>query len=462
MAVFFISRKNGTKLPIGTLNIESIPPAANMFTIKTWLAALATTFQLLCVFSPAQANPQHIQLGIAAQPKSVLAEDGTTTTLAILLKGPVKSIQWRKNGMPIEAANKTHLEIVASQSKSAPDSYDVLVNDAFGNTLVSDTATIGIAQADSQGLTRQGRTLESLKLQSLFNLIQVFDHVAARVLEPLEYRKVNHTVSTRYPACPDQSNVETIEPAQVQYTTHQILMLELDLCFVPKASRLGEESGALISGKYRRSNTSILLANKEIQVTEQSAENLLLRFPFAKDWGNSNTVDFDISITGGLILQTEINKPSANTATVRKESVWKRGSTIKNPQTGVTAEFVSGKYIQETFGVYQRNEFVPNRETEFFDNLTLKIGSETVVISGGVTKIYDRSDIHRQGQYSISVNGKQVMKTHSTVTVPPQQAGALPHVPKLNGFFLNDHPTDKPGEPIRMVSPGRESPIKIN
>ena len=80
-----------------------------MFTIKTWLAALATTFQLLCVFSPAQANPQHIQLGIAAQPKSVLAEDGTTTTLAILLKGPVKSIQWRKNGMPIEAANKTHL-----------------------------------------------------------------------------------------------------------------------------------------------------------------------------------------------------------------------------------------------------------------------------------------------------------------------------------------------------------------
>jgi hypothetical protein len=433
-----------------------------MFTFKSRLAALATTTLLICVASQVKANPHHIELGIVAQPKSVLAEEGSHVTLAVLVKGPVKSVQWRKNGVPIESANKTSLDVIASQTKSIPDAYDVLIQDAFGNALVSDTATIGIAQTDSPLLVRQSRNIESLKIQSLFNLIQVFDQVATRVFEPLEYQKVNHAKTAHYPACPDRSTIETIEPVAAQHSAQQVLLLELNACFVPKASRLGEEAGALINGKYRRSSTSVQLANKEVQVLEQFAEKLSLRFPYSKDWGNSNTIDFDISINGGLTLQTEINRSAANVATVRKESIWRRGTTIENPQTGVNAEFISGKYVQETFGTYRRNEFMPNRETELFDKLTMKVSGETVVINGAVTKIYDKSEVHRHGQFSISVNGKHVLNTHSVVTAPAQIQTTLPNAPKLNGFFLNDHSKTKPKAPIKMVSPGRELPVKIN
>lgn len=433
-----------------------------MFTFKLWRTALATTIQFVCATSLAQANPHHIELGIVAQPRPVFAEEGKNVTLAIVLKGPVKSVQWRKNGVPIEFANDTRLDVVASQNKSAPDTYDVLIQDAFGNTVISAPATVTITQADAPVLIDQNRNSESLKLQGLFNLIHVFDQVAARVSEPLEYSKANRTLVAHYPVCPETSIIETIEPTPQAPGSHAVVRLKLNSCFVPKTNRLGEESGALISGKYSRSSKSFQRANKEVQVVEQLAQMLTLRFPYAQDRRNFNAMDFDITLNGGLTLQTEVNAPSANAATFRRESIWKRGTTVKNPQTGVNAEFISGKYVQETFGVYRKDEFLPYRETDFFDKLTLKVGEDTVVINGGVTRIYDKSDVHRHGQFNISVNGKHVLDTQSMVTAPTTLSFTLPNAPKLNGFFLNDHPKDKPKEPIKMVSPGRNSSVKIN
>lgn len=461
MAVFRFKRQWNKTFPLGTQYLE-YSSIGKMFTSKSRLVALATTILLNCVANQVQANPHHIELGIVAQPKSVLAEEGSNVTLAVLIQGPVKSVQWRKNGIPIESANNTYLEVIASQGQPAPDTYDIMVQDPFGNSLVSEAATVDVTPADSPVLISQNRRIESLKLQSLFNLIHVFDHVTARVYEPMEYQKVNHASQAYYPPCPDRSTVKTIEPAVTQQSVKHELLLELNACFVPKTNQLGEESGALINGKYRRSSTSIQLTNKEVQVLEQFAEKLSLRFPYSKDWGNSNTIDFDISINGGLTLQTEINRSAPNVATIRKESIWRRGTSIQNPQTGVNAEFISGKYVQETFGAYRRNEFMPNRETELFDKLTMKVAGETVVINGAVTKIYDKSEVHRHGQFSISVNGKHVLNTHSVVTAPARIQVTLPNAPKLNGFFLNDHSKTKPKAPIKMVSPGRELPVKIN
>lgn len=433
-----------------------------MFKFKLWLAALATTIQLICVSSPAQANPHHIDLGIVAQPKSILAEEGKNVTLAVLLKGAIKSVQWRRNGVPIESANKTRLDVIASENRSGPYAYDVLIEDAFGNTLLSNAATVEIVQANSPLLIKQNRDIESLKLQSLFNMIRVFEQVTTRVFEPIEYKKVNHTMTAYYPACPDRSTIETIDPVAVQYSARHVLLLELDACFVPKANRLGEESGALISGKYRRSTETVQLTNKEVRVLEQFADKLSLRFPYAKEWGNSDTVDYDVTLNGGLTLQTEITKSASNVATFRKESIWRRGTTIENPQTGVKAEFISGKYIEEAFGTFRQNEFVPNRETEIFDKLMFKVGGETVVIKGAVTKIYDNSEVHRHGQFSVSVNGKHLLNTYSVVAAPTPLQVSLPNSPKLNGFFLNEHQKIKPKEPIKMVAPKNQSSAKVN
>ena len=424
-----------------------------------WLTAAV----LLLLSAQCFANSNHIQPGIVAHPKSVLVEAGKPASLAILLKGQIKSIQWRKNGQPIEGAQEKYLETEPVEIKLPPDHYDAVVQDVFGNIFVSEQATVAAAKIGSAALVEQNRRYASLKMQSLFNLIQLFDQVAARVREPLQDWKIKKTSVERiFPECPSTAKMDWVEPANQPGLAHQAVKIELDSCFVPKTDRFGGQNGALIKGQYIHSVKTSKLPDKEIVKIEQIAKNLSLRFPHTLALKNFQTADFDVILNGKLTQQTETVRISTHSSSTRQEYTWNRGTTIENPQTGVKAEFISGKYIRATFATHMYDEIQINRETELFDNLKLKIGGEYIVIHGMVTTINDGSLVHRSGEFKISVNGKLKLNTSSAISPPSDFDGNLPNAPKLNGFFVNDYQTTKSRKVIKMVTPDQPFASKFN
>ena len=98
------------------------------------------------------ASPAGEPLGFVAPPQSRVVEAGKTTYLAVLTKGPVKTIQWRKNGTPLDGETGQYLEIIANQSPNQiePDRYDVLIQDAFGKQAVSQAAAEYVAEGQAE------------------------------------------------------------------------------------------------------------------------------------------------------------------------------------------------------------------------------------------------------------------------------------------------------------------------
>lgn len=410
---------------------------------KLQFSAFLLSFTLIVTPAVARSAKYFAELGFAAHPNSVVVEIGKSATLSVLTKGPVKSIQWRLNQIPIPGATQQSFEISTVEKKAKPDEYDVVIQDAFGNMVTSEKATVTGLEAESNQLRSESRRIESLKLQSIFNLIHVFDQASARISEPMpiwDTRKV--AVSMYFDHCQDKVKAELVTPVRNDESLHEALKLEMDSCFIQKTDGLGNEIGALVSGTFIQSRKIDSRDNKDTRRVEKFAKNLKLSFPHSSQIKRS-TLDFDLILNGKLVHDTELEQSGGKTMKIKEEYSWSKGTRIENPQSGVKATFVSGSYVKEHFGYVEHHQFYPSRETEFFNKLKIRIGDDDVQIHGLVNKVFEGDSIHRSGNFNLSINGKLILSTPGEMSSLLGFTGKLPISPKLNGFFINDHAPDK-------------------
>lgn len=414
--------------------------------------------------STVHANNNHIETAVVAHPVPTAAEVGEAVTLSVMLKGAVKSIQWRKNGTPIPDATQTTLEVGPLEEKMNPDTYDVLIQDAFGKAFTTTKATVQALPANSGALVSERRLRESIKLQDLFNLVRIFDQASARISEPLEDLAGHRNGAGYYfDSCPKDVDAEFVQPVQTDKASQQALKLELRNCFISKTNALGEEIGPLVTGTLIQGRKVEQSANRKLITEEKHARNLTLRFPHAKTTNNAPNTDFDLLLNGKAVRTIETAQLSERNTKMREELSWASGTEIQNPQTGVKAKILSGKYVREFFGHYQGGEFYAGRETELFNQLKIKLGNDEVTISGMVTKITDQNGVNRNGSYRVVVNGEHMLNTSSGVSALAGFTGSLPMAPKLNGFFINDHSRGiQKRAPRQMVGPAQSVAIKVD
>jgi len=227
---------NGTLLEQGPLSRGRVLNSkAHMHFKKLMFSAILVAFGLTVTSTTAAAVTHFADLGFAAHPNSVMAEIGKPITLSVLIKGPVKSIQWRLNRVPIAGATQQSFEIVSVEKKIDPDEYDVVIQDAFGNSVTSEKAVVTGLEPDSNQLLIESRRVESLKLQSIFNLIHVFDQVSARISEPLPIWDMRKSaVSMYFDGCHDKVKAELVTPVRNAESLHEALKLEMNSCFIQK------------------------------------------------------------------------------------------------------------------------------------------------------------------------------------------------------------------------------------
>jgi len=417
---------------------------------------------LLCAPVGATANNVQIDLGIVAAPTDVLIEPDASATLAVLLKGPVKSIQWQKNGTDIPGATNPFLEVKITESKPIPDAFSVQVRDAFGKSIRSTEAKVLVLPSNSELILREKRRLSSIKLQSLFNVVHLFDQASTLVSEPLqEWGDAPSKLHYYFDQCPDDVQAELVHPVRTSDSDHQALKLELKNCRVSRLNSVGDQTGPLVDGLLIQSRKVENLDKATVVTEEKLARNLVLRFPNAKLSIESDTVDFDLAINGKLTKKTETIQTPDQRSRIREEWHWTKGTEFTNPQTGVNAKILSGSVIKERFGKVSGRELRSSRETEIFNQLKLKIGADEVTISGMVTKIFDNDFIIRNGLFNIAVNGKRILSTPSEISTTGDLSGDIPWVPKLNGFFMNDHsPTAQPS--LKLVLPTQAPVARVN
>lgn len=393
------------------------------------------------------ANRHHVAslagapLGFVAPPQSRVVEAGKSTHLAVLTKGPVKTMQWRKNGIPLEGETGQYLEVIANQSPNQiePDRYDVLIQDAFGKQAVSQAATVTIHAADSRNVSTSLQMEESLKLQNLLNVVDLFKQAAFRIEEAWDGVPLTETVLHRYEVCPGEVTSELMPTVEDTNSSHKAVKLEFKNCHISSTDFMGNEAGTFVSGTYIHSAKKTTLLNAETLQTELFAKNLSLRFPFMTSTPDRSTIDFDIRLDGKLIQTIHTTYIGEFNQRSLDEYQWTSGTRIENPQTGVVATILSGKYSIEKFGEERGGRYIPLRETRYFNNLKLKLGDDNVIIRGLVSKMGDNTEPQRSGNFEIWVNGKAVVKAASAVSPIKKLDVQLPYSPKLNGFFNNDH-----------------------
>lgn len=431
---------NGTLLGRWSLTPSRVPYSkAYMHFKKLLFSNILVAFSLIIASTAAAAATHFAELGFAAHPNSVVVEIGKPVTLSVLTKGPVKSIQWRLNRAPIADATQQSFEISAVEKKVKLDEYDVVIQDAFGNSMISEKATVAGLEPDSDYLLMESRRIESLKLQSIFNLIHVFDQVSARISEPLPIWDMRKSaVSMYFDDCHDKVKAELVTPVLNAESLHEAIKLELNSCFIQKTDGLGNDMGALISGTFIQSRKIEKQDHKDMRRLEKFAKNLKLSFPYSSQKKQS-TLDFDVVLDGKLVHTTELEQISGKNMKIKEEYSWSKGTRIENPQSGVRATFVSGSYLKEYFGYIEHQQLYPSRETEFFNKLKIKIGKDEVLIHGLVNKVVDGDTIHRSGNFNLHINGKLTLSTPSEIASLLGFTGHLPFSPKLNGFFINDH-----------------------
>ena len=395
------------------------------------------------------ASPAGEALGFVAHPQSRVVEAGKTTHLAVLAKGPVKTMQWRKNGVPIEGETGQYLEIITAQlpNPSEPDRYDVLIQDAFGKQAISEAATVTIHSAEAHNTGSNLQMEESLKLQNLLNVVDLFKQVAFRIEEAWDGVPLSESVLHRYEVCPGELVSELMPAVEDDQNSHKAVKLEFKNCHISSSDYMGNEAGTVVSGTYIHSEKRSTLLDAETLQTETFAKNLSLRFPFSNATANRSTIDFDIRLNGKLIQTIHTTYISESSQRSLEEYQWTSGTRIENPQTGVAATILSGKYSLERFGEKRSGRYNPIRETRYFNNLKLKIGDDNVIIRGLVSRIGDNTDPQRSGNFEILVNGKAVVKAASAVSPIKKLDVQLPYSPKLHGFFNNDHQVVKSKKP---------------
>lgn len=397
------------------------------------------------------ASPAGEPLGFVAHPQSRVVEAGKTTHLAVVTKGPVKTMQWRKNGIRIEGETQQYLELTTPELPNPvePDRYDVLIQDAFGKQAVSQAATVTILAADTRtaGNNDSLQMEESLKLQNLLNIVDLFKQAAFRIEEAWDGVPLSETVLHRYEVCPDGLVSELMTPVEDAQSSHKAVKLEFKNCHISSTDYMGNAAGTVVSGTYIHSEKRSTVANAETVQMETFAKNLSLRFPFSNNTPNRSTIDFDLLLNGKLIQTIHTTYISESSQRSLEEYQWTSGTRIENPQTRVAATVLSGKYSIERFGEKRNGRYNPIRETRYFNNLKLKIGDDNVMIRGLVSRIGDNTDPQRSGNFEILVNGKPVVKAASAVSPMRKLDVQLPYSPKLNGFFNNDHQVVKSKKP---------------
>lgn len=410
-----------------------------------FLLCLVNTF---AASAPAFAQWRHVNtspagqdLGFVAHPVSRLLEVGQHAELAMIPKGAVKTVQWRKNGNPIEGANGHFLKVTAAgqNNEMNPDRYDVLIGDAFGTQAVSRAATVTTVDKNSPGLNEAVQSQESIKLQNLLNLVDIFQQAAFRIEEGLGGDLLNEANLQRYNTCPEDLKAEWTTPADQIDLTHRAVKLEFKNCSIPRSDAFGNEAGSVVSGTLIQSVKQQTSDLSNSQHTEIFAKNLNMVFPYSRTSDANPTIDFDIRLSGKLVHTAQTTRLGANTQRTLQEYQWTSGTQIENPQTGVSAKIISGKYSIEIFSESRMGRAVPTRETRFFNNLKLKVGKDDVMIKGLVNRINQDQSTQRSGQFEIWLNGKAILKASSAVSPLYALPTQLPHSPKLNGFFNNDH-----------------------
>lgn len=103
------------------LLIQSAP----MYFTSRLTCALITAIGLFSSFGLFASDRYLAELGFDTHPISVVTETGKPATLSALPKGPLKSIQWCKNGEPISGATRQSLEIEAERQTFPPGEYDI-------------------------------------------------------------------------------------------------------------------------------------------------------------------------------------------------------------------------------------------------------------------------------------------------------------------------------------------------
>jgi hypothetical protein len=414
---------------------------------NAWVSGSTAIILGLAVLIVQQAHATVIGLGIVAHPQSTTVEIGKSVTLAAAFKGPIKEIQWKLNGQPIPEANQATLSITVTETKLRPDEYEVVVQDAFGQTIVSRKASVTGLPPTAEKLREEARRVESIKLQELFRLVNIFDQVGEQITGPLSDRNLNSAnAASYYSDCPGHAKFELLGLAQTNTVRHQALKMEATNCYLSKTNSTGEEAGLLVNGILIQSRKSEIHENRENIVNEKFARNLSVRFPGAKNMQADAPVDLDIELNGKVIHSVETIRSAGKAAKINEEYTWTSNTHIENTQTGVRAALVSGRIVREMFGEFQGGSFYPSRESETFKKVRLKVGPDEVLIDGSITRLVTEDTVRRLGQVSISINGKEILVTNSTAYPPAGFQSQLPFIPKLNGFFINDH---APGSSIK-------------
>lgn len=401
--------------------------------------------------SPFTPSPRgHTAIGFAAHPQSVSATAGAEVTLATLLRGPVKSIIWRKNGVPIPDSDSYQITVLAPDDPLRPDRYEAEIRDAFGNHLLSQGASVSSALRPMKAASIEPAVYNNwLKLQAIFELPGLFQTATYALEEEVGgWHKGPDRILRNLSACQAQPGIEVISAVPGDTENTQGLKLVLDGCMIRRFNVHGEERNMLYSGQYLQSIRSFRGTDSETWKHERFARDLRIAFDNTPPSRHDTTANFDTTLNGKLTHTREIQRVGDQHQRLRETFEWSKGSSIVNPQTGVSVIFQSGTFVREYFGKSTLIDTQPERSSEYFKDLRLLVNGKTLVLDGLVNRVYSAGEIKRTGQFTLSVNGKKVLVTSGSATPLQGLDGDLPYVPKFVGVFTNDH-LQAPKSPAR-------------
>ncbi|HEX4879367.1 MAG TPA: hypothetical protein VFV39_05935 [Limnobacter sp.] len=385
-------------------------------------------------------------LGFAAFPQDVVATPGAEVTLSVMVSGPVKHIQWRKNGVAIEHGTERQLTVLAPVDQFNPDLYDVEIRDAFGNRRVSAAAAVRGKADGSSAVSEHINYQNWLKVQAIFELTQLFQQAVERLDEEIgSWDRGMSQVQKNLTTCNAMPEGQWINPRDDEMGKEIGLKLVLKDCLLPRFNQAGEKEDVIVSGQYLQTVSKQSTDQTDTRTHEKFARDLSFRFVQSQPSKMVRLTNFDTLLNGKLTHTVQRFKIGTKGVRTKETYEWSKNTTIVNPQTGVEVRFLGGRYGKEEFGNRAQGGVQLQRSSEFFHQLKLEVNGKPMMLDGLVTRIYGGDEVNRSGQFSVSLNGKTILTTPGVGSPLRSVSGELPFVPKFVGLFANDHlPSNEP------------------
>lgn len=404
-----------------------------------WAPCHSTAQSLITALQGSEAASFGKPIEILVQPQDQTVLEGSDTLLAILIKGPYSSLQWRKNGRPIEGANSPTLNIPSVKTPFDPLQFDAIVTGEDGSILRSRAAIVRSVAPGNQALADNQTKANRDKTNAWAGFHHMLETVSALVEQPFGGWFMNAAnIERHYSACPGGLKASTTLQHYDVAGEHNSIELNFNECHIPMVNSAGQQVGPTVNGIWSRTQVDHSEGTERIRTEIRRAKGVTLRFSTTTHTDHANGF-FDITLNGSSTTVTTTRHLSPRIGLINRSVAWEPGSEISNPDFGMALVFEGGSHKIEQFGKLEGGRLVSGRETETYDNFRFRLGDDTFLINGQVTQVDSNSSSDRKGHFSVYKNGAHLESIPSFRVMSATRVSALPWLPSLKGGRHQDH-----------------------